>query len=163
MTKKKTVEIKSPFGEEEEDERPEVQELFKSIKKNLPELKKFFEKECNEHWSYDDKIYRFYHQSYKVWYLIPTIAEIVKKLESILPGRPLNKTFLKIVEDGLKEKEFKMAFNKDWLGYTRPILEAFFHARFFLEMIIKYGEEMKKPTTSLPSGWAAVLYLYNLR
>lgn len=148
---------------EQEDERPEVQELFKNIKKELPELEKFFEEECNADWTYDDMIYRMYHGSFKVWYLVPKIEEIVKKFESLLPGRPLNKQFLEIVGDGIKEKDFKMAFNKDWLGYTRPIVEAFFHARFFLEMIIKYGKEMDKAVTLLPSGWAVVLYLYNLR
>lgn len=151
------------FEGEIEDERPEVRELFKNIKKALPELEKFFEEECNGDWTYDDMIYRMYHQSFKTWNLVSSIEEITKKLESLLPGRPLNKIFLKIVADGTKEKEFKLVFNKDWLKYTRPIVEAFFHARFFLEMVIKYGKEMEKPASLLPSGWAAVLYLYNLR
>jgi hypothetical protein len=32
-----------------------------------------------------------------------------------------------------------------------------------LEMAVKYGRELDEPTDSLPSGWAAFLYLYNLR
>jgi hypothetical protein len=43
------------------------------------------------------------------------------------------------------------------------MLEAFFHARYFLEMAVKYGRELELPPTLLPSGWAALLYLYNLR
>lgn len=158
----KVQRLEKHFEGELEDERPEVQELFKNIKKELPELEKYFNEQCNGHWTYD-MIYRMYHGSFKVWFLIPTIQEIVKRLEALLPGRPLNKILLTIVADGLKEKEFKMAFNKDWLGYTRPIVEAFFHVRFFLEMVVKYGKEMDKPVSLLPSGWAAVLYLYNLR
>lgn len=145
------------------DDRPQVQELFKNIQKSLPEFEKWFEEHCNGHWTYDDMIYRFYHQSFKVWYLIPVIEEAVKKLESLLPGRPLNKWFMQIISEGLKEKDFDRKFNDDWLKYARPVLEAFFHARFFLEMVIKYGKMMKKPVTLLPSGWAAILYLYDLR
>ena len=50
-----------------------------------------------------------------------------------------------------------------WLAVTRPILEAFFHALYFLEMAVKYGKELKYPPNRLPSGWASLLYLYNLR
>lgn len=50
-----------------------------------------------------------------------------------------------------------------WLEVTRPMLEAYFHARFFLEMVIQYGEELDQAPAILPSGWAAVLYLYDLR
>jgi hypothetical protein len=44
-----------------------------------------------------------------------------------------------------------------------PILEAFFHARYFLEMACRYGRELEHPPNLLPSGWASVLYLYALR
>jgi len=30
-------------------------------------------------------------------------------------------------------------------------------------MCVKYGRELEKPPEILPSGWAAVLYLYGLR
>jgi hypothetical protein len=46
---------------------------------------------------------------------------------------------------------------------TRPIVEAFFHARFFLEMAVRYGNELDKAPHMLPSGWAALFYLYELR
>ncbi len=52
--------------------------------------------------------------------------------------------------------------NPDWARHTRPILEAFFHARFFLEMAVRYAGLEKAPTT-LPSGWAALLCLYRIR
>lgn len=48
-------------------------------------------------------------------------------------------------------------------GGTRPIVEAFFHARFFVEMAVKYGSELTEPPQPMPGGWAALLYLYDLR
>ena len=56
-----------------------------------------------------------------------------------------------------------MSDNDRWLAATRPIVEAFFHARYFLEMVVKYGKELKSPPAVLPSGWAAVLCLFNMR
>jgi len=46
---------------------------------------------------------------------------------------------------------------------TRPILEAFFHARDFLEMAVRYGRRLDAPPRVLPSGWAALLELHGLR
>jgi hypothetical protein len=39
---------------------------------------------------------------------------------------------------------------------TRPILEAFFHAWFFLEMAVRYAD-LEKPPQILPSGYVALL------
>ena len=60
------------FNFESEDKRPQVQLLFKNLKKELPRLKKLL-KECNSHWGYEDKVYRFYHASFKVYGLQSTI------------------------------------------------------------------------------------------
>jgi hypothetical protein len=46
---------------------------------------------------------------------------------------------------------------------SRPIVEAFLHARYFLEMAVRYGRELKATPMPLPSGLAALLYLYDLR
>jgi hypothetical protein len=56
-----------------------------------------------------------------------------------------------------------MGDNERWLEITRPMLEAYFHARYFLAMVIRYGHELDEPPRMMPSGWAAVLYLYGLR
>jgi hypothetical protein len=42
-------------------------------------------------------------------------------------------------------------------------VEAFFHATYFLQMAVKYGPELEYPPRVIPSGWAALLYLHNLR
>ena len=41
-------------------------------------------------------------------------------------------------------------------------MEAFFHARYMLEMAV-LSAEMEKAPHMLPSGWAAMLYLYEVR
>jgi hypothetical protein len=45
----------------------------------------------------------------------------------------LNEQFLRIVAEGTG-KIFKPEDNRSWETVTRPILEAFFHAHYFLEM-----------------------------
>ena len=82
-------------------------------------------------------------------------------LRGLLPGRSLNAWFLQIVSEGTG-KEFSPEMNAVWEKHTRPILEAFFHARFFLEMAVRYAD-LSAPPDPLPSGWAALLYLYGLR
>ena len=82
-------------------------------------------------------------------------------LAALLRERTLNPWFLEIVGEGTG-KLFVPEDNADWLRITRPILEAFFHARFFLEMATRYAD-LTKPPRPLPSGYAALLYLYDLR
>lgn len=113
------------------------------------------------HWGYEDPVYRFYHQSYKLYALQDQTTAIVRALAELAPDRPLNANFLEILREGTG-KQFKLEDNAAWLRVTRPIVEAFFHARFFLEMAVRYAT-LDAPPTPLPSGYAALLYLYNLR
>jgi len=143
------------------DDRPEVRELFKNLQAQLPALEKLLA-QCSNHWGYEDPIYRFYHHSCKVYGLQEQTVRIVQALQALAPQLQLNDQFTQIVKAGTG-KIFKNADNRNWDSITRPILEAFFHARFFLEMAVKYGQELKAPPNMLPSGWAVFLYLYNLR
>jgi hypothetical protein len=136
-------------------------ELFSALKARLPELESLLEK-YDGHWGLEDSFYRFYHQSFKVYRLQAGTVEIVDVLRSLLPDRELNPDFLAILNESTG-KTFEPAHNKIWPQITRPILEAFFHARYFLEMAIKYGRELEELPKVLPSGWAAFLYLYDLR
>ncbi len=154
------IEDYGPHGNDA-DERPKVKQLFSNLKRELPALEGLLT-QCNEHWAYEDPIYRFYHQSFKVFYLQSTTEKVVEALRALLPETPMAKWFLEIVRKGTG-KEFKLEDNANWLPVTRPILEAFFHARFFLEMAVKYGKELEYPPQMLPSGWAALLYLFRLR
>jgi hypothetical protein len=149
------------MSERDLDDRSEVRRLFSNLKSALPELEALLEG-CNSHWGYEDPIYRFYHQSFKAYQLQASTLGIVEKLHALAPGREFNEWFEQIVAGGTG-KAFAMEDNENWLGVTRPILEAFFHARYFLEMAVKYGRELEYPPRVMPSGWAALLYLYNLR
>ena len=138
-------------------------ELLANIQGRLPELAEFL-KEMNSHWNYEDKVYRFYHQSFKVYYLQDETKRIVEVLRSIAPKKTtFCPEFEEIIEQGANGKEFKMEQNRQWTAHTRPFLEAFFHAKFFLEMAVKYGKELKEAPQVLPSGWAALLCLYGIR
>ena len=143
------------------DGRPKVKELLANLQRELAGLEILLG-ECNDIWTYEDRVYRFYHQSFKVFGLQSTTSKVVEALQALLPETPMNEWFLEIVRQGTG-KEFKREDNENWLAITRPIIEAFFHARFFLEMAVKYGRELEFPPRMLPSGWAALLYLYNLR
>ncbi len=50
--------------------------------------------------------------------------------------------------------------NLNWAIHTQPIVEAFLHTKYFLEMMVKYGRELEAAPTMLPTGWAAILELY---
>jgi hypothetical protein len=144
-----------------EQRRQEEVKLLFNIRDALPQLEQMWQ-QANNHWGYEDPVYRFYHQSFKVYHLQKDTAEIVKALGDLAPHLPMNPWFRQIVREGTGE-QFSPEVNQRWPEATRPILEAFFHARYFLEMVCKYGKELNEPPDSLPSGWAAVLYLYGLR
>jgi hypothetical protein len=148
------------FREYEEAKKREP-ELLRNIRDRLPELEGLL-REVEGHWEMEDSFYRFYHQSFKVYGLQNLTKKLVETFETLLPGRPLNKWFMKIVAEGTG-KQFKVEDNENWLEVTRPIVEAFFHAHYFLVLLCKYGRELEAPPRPLPSGYAAILYLYEIR
>ncbi|MCA1660447.1 MAG: hypothetical protein LC642_07950 [Verrucomicrobiaceae bacterium] len=138
-----------------------AQPLLDAIKARLPELEALLQK-VSSHWHAEDGFYRFYHQSFKIYGLQDDTLAIVEALRALMPERPLNKWFAQIISEGTG-KRFELAHNQRWLAETRPILEAFFHARMMLELAVKYGRELEKAPMTMPSGWAALLYLFGLR
>lgn len=133
--------------------------LLQSIKAHKPALQDLL---TSLDYDYRDRLYRFYHQSFKVFHLQGRTLEIVGALQALLPERPLNSWFRRIVREGTG-KEFDWAMtNEEWLPETRPIVEAFLHARYFLEMAVTYADLEEAPSM-MPSGWAAVLYLFDMR
>ncbi len=124
------------------DDREEAQRLFVNLRAALSKLKELLAR-CSSHWGYEDPIYRFYHQSFKVFHLQRATSEIVEALQALAPDRPLNAWFLQIVASGTG-KTFHPDYNRRWPEETRPILEAFFHARYFVEMAVRYGEELEQ-------------------
>jgi hypothetical protein len=127
----------------------------------LPRLKKLLA-EISEHLPHEEGVYRFYHQSFKVYNLQAATLRVVAELQAVMPNRSLNSDFMKIIAEGTGKK-FRLSHNKKWHLHTRPIVEAFFHAKHMLEMLCKCGENLKTPPMPMPYDWATVLYLYNLR
>ena len=113
----------------------------------------------NDHWGYEDAVYRFYSQSFKVYSLQKVTSKIVEILKSLNPDCDLHPWFLQIVQEGTG-KEFTMADNQRWTEATRPIVEASQHARYFLDMACRYKDAPEEQPS--PSGWAALLNLYQL-
>jgi len=136
----------------------ETAKLLQSIKDNLPALEQL--RKATDDW--EDVVYRFYHQSFKVHGAQSYTQAIVAKLQELAPHLPLNPWFMQIVRQGTG-REFAPSDNDQWTTVTRPMLEAFFHARYFLEMACEYGKGLESPPDVMPSGWAGVLYLYDLR
>lgn len=141
--------------------RKREEELLARIKERLPELQKLLE-ESKGHWYWEDPMYRFYHQSYKVYWIQGRTKRIVEELQELRPDHELHSFFTEIVQQGTGIT-FDEQHNRRWTKETRPILEAYFHTLYFLEMVVKYGKELEHPPQVLPSGWAAVLELYRLR
>jgi len=107
-------------------------------------------------------VYRFYHQSFKVHGYQSVTEEMVARLQGLAPHLPLNTWFMEIVRQGTGH-EIDRSDNDNWTAVTRPMVEAFLHAHYFLEMACKYGKELSSSPQVMPTGWAAVLYLFNLR
>ena len=138
-------------------------ELLANIQARWSELAELLE-EVSSHSVYEDLVYRFYHQSFKVYWLQDQTKRIVEALKGIAPsGTSLSPMFEEIYQAGASGKQFELNHNQQWTVNTRVFLEAFFHAKYFLEMTVKYGKELQSAPTMLPSGWAALLCLYNLR
>ncbi|MGH7293673.1 MAG: hypothetical protein ACRELB_02010 [Polyangiaceae bacterium] len=133
--------------------------LLREIKARLPELRELLEEVDDVA---DDLVYRFFHQSWKVYGAQDYTERAVVALQALMPEIALNEWFRQIVKAGTG-REFTPEHNGRWLEVTRPMLEAFWHARYFLAMVVEYGAELDEPQSILPSGWAAVLYLYGLR
>jgi len=136
--------------------------LLDNIKRELSALKGLH-KEAHDHWGEEDIMYRFYHHSFKVWRAQGLTLQITEALERIAPeGAQLCETYKKIVFDGTCEK-FNTSMNRDRDTHARPLIEAFQHARYFLDMAVKYGGELEEEPQILPRCYAALLELYGLR
>jgi hypothetical protein len=143
------------------DPRPEPNRLFANLKTHQLELLALQES-CRD--TGDDGIYRFYHTSFKVyWRLQPLTLKIIEQLRALSPreDKTLNDLFEQIIASGTGHT-FDLSHNQAWAAHTRPIVEAFMHARWFLDQLI-IACDLEYPPSLLPEGWAAVLHLYNLR
>ena len=112
--------MKLSFTEREEKRRTAELLLLKNLRAEKQSLENLLAS-CNDHWGYEDPIYRFYHQSFKVFFLQESTKSIVSALRALLPEQPINEWFEKIVNDGLGQS-FTDQTNENWLAEVRPVL-----------------------------------------
>ena len=135
--------------------------LLQNIRHQSPQLQALLER-VNCHWAYEDGLYRFYYQSFKVYGLQQYTLEIITALTAIAPeGKPFTEFFQQVTASGTGRK-FAYEVNDRWIEETAPIVQAFLHARYFLEMAIKYAT-LDEPPQPMPSGWAGMLCLFDIR
>jgi hypothetical protein len=140
--------------------------LLKNMRRHLPRLRKLLHR-VNGHkfgnYNYEYHVYTFYSGSFKVFHVQYDTIQIVAALTALSPeGRPLSDRFRKIVGVGTRRR-FRLADNNHWMERTGSIVHAFFHARCFLEMAVKYGEPSLDPPRMLAPGWCTLLCLYGIR
>ena len=58
--------------------------LLLNLRRDRNELERLLES-CGDHWGYEDPIYRFYHQSFKVYDLQEATNAITKKFQDLAP------------------------------------------------------------------------------
>lgn len=165
MKTKKEVFKKLKYEELFEENNKKRLQLLKNLKSNLPQLKKALER-ASDHWVAEDLFYRFYYGSFKVYRIQQETKEIVDLLRKMNPSGQkelLDPLFESIYSKGCSGRQFKIEDNRNWEKVTKPMVEAFFHARYFLELAIKYGQELDEVPQIMPSGWAALLCLYLVR
>ena len=136
-----------------------MEDLLRRIKANLPALKRWL-LDARE-WE-QDGFYRFYRGSFKVFKLQDHTRSGFELIQNVGgEADQLNEDYCRIYEEGTRV-EFNQSVNEHWLEETRPILEAFYHTRYFIQMMVRYGRKLPHAPQCLPSGWAAVLYLFEL-
>lgn len=138
------------------------QHLLDAIKAHLPRLEEL-QKDMEQ--QLEAGIYRYYHASFKIYGYQEYTRRAVAIFEDIGRGigRPLNELFTVVMREGTHQV-FEARHNQDWSRFTRPIVEALLHARYFVDMMVKYGHELADvPNPVLPYGWAAILELSGQR
>ncbi len=142
--------------------------LLESIKRRLPEIDELLATLAGME---EDSVYRYYHQSFKVYGLQTAIEQAQALIEGLAPDSTrMNEWFTSICQAAL-ERKFSFdrerfdweRMNRQWHAETLPILQAFWHCLYFLRQLARYGRELDEPPHLLPSGWAALLYLYEIR
>lgn len=148
-------------GESAKDPSENSQILLANIRAVLPDLEALA-KRCEG--DDEDGPYRFYHQSFKVYRLQDRVVSIVAAMRPLspLPSKVLDGFFEQIVAEGT-DRRFEEDGNGGWMTHARHILEAYFHARWFLDLAIAFGSEYRSAPALMDSGWAALLSLYNIR
>jgi hypothetical protein len=136
--------------------------LLHLIKINKKELRRII-KEISKNDLFENHMYRFYSESYKVIHIRDQVIRMIELLKKLAPeGYKLNEKFNEIIagieyDKNLDEEDFQNEISK-----SRQYTEALFHCKFLLENSIKYGRSLRKAPEILPYGWACLISLYNI-
>jgi len=132
--------------------------LLANLRRRAPDLRTLLDRVS--HWNvYDHCLYKFYAGSFKVYHLQDATEQIAAALAAIAPdGRTFHPIFIEIVRAGTG-REFTKDDNEHWVERTAPIVQAFLHVKFFLEMAVKCAVS-PDPPRSVGSGWQALMELY---
>jgi hypothetical protein len=134
--------------------------LFLRIKARLPELVELA-RDLEE--AEEDGVYRFYHGSNKVFFLQDPVMEAFTLIKEDGRGRRSAKLWVCANVEAGTAHQFSETTNENWEAETKPILDAFWHTKYFINMMVKYAKELEKVESPLEPGMAAVLYLFELR
>lgn len=109
-----------------------------------------------------EMIYRFWHQSFKVFYLQSHTVRIDEMFKELCPpGAELSPWFRELIDEGTG-LVFDLSMNDTWSRSVRPIVDAFLHARFLLDRVREVTmEDATARIISYP--YATVLELFSLR
>jgi hypothetical protein len=108
-------------------------------------------------------VYRFYHQSFKVFQGQYATEKIVAALRGLaVEGFEMDAWFENIVAAGTGRKFDMKTTNGNWEAETRPIVEAYLHVRWLLDEAIRCAEMDEDPRW-LPEGWAALRTVFGMR
>jgi hypothetical protein len=110
----------------------------------------------------EDLVYRFWHQSLKVFALQELTLKVVATFRSFTSAGELHPLFEAMVVDGTG-RTFSLADNDRWLEVVGPIVAAYLHALHLLRLAVCCAGEMEVAPVWLPSGWATLLEVFNLR
>ncbi len=131
--------------------RERMDALLVRITARLPELEELartLEK------AEEDGVYRFYHGSYKVFYLQDPVKRAFALIKEIGgEADPPHFGYARIVEAGTAHDFQEERTNGNWDVETKPILEAFWHTKYFIKMMVKYAKELKTVRCRSITAW----------
>jgi hypothetical protein len=126
-----------------------INALFVRIKTRLQELEELA-RDLEE--AVEDGIYRFYHGSNKVFFLqspVKAAFSLIKEIGG--EDDPPNFEYARIVEAGTAH-QFSETTNANWEAETKPILEAFWHTKYFIKQATRKNGQMAQHDGQVREG-----------
>lgn len=144
-----------------------IQEFDANRRRYADEIQRMAEAFSRQHGVIEEGVYRFYYQSVKVSTLYATALQALDLFARLCPADcQINPWFAEIAEEAKRawtSPPDMRARNANWTRHARPVVEFAFHCEYFLTQLVRYEAEEFASIAVLPSGGAAILYLYGLR